>query len=329
MIFGGQFNRFVWPCVAFWALDRLIRLARIIYSSVLPRLLKNVRATATYDKQSEMIRLDVTDFIRHSELSPGLFYYIYAPGALRGYESHPMTLCSWSHKVPSSPGVSSVPSLTDDKDHIEAEGTTYSLSSLEDSENVSHSFLIRPYQGFTGRLREKITASTEAQASCQITVLLEGPYGRVLDLTTYSNVLTIVGGSGITAAVSHTNKLLRTESTAVKIVWAVPQRHLVDDVAQHELGSVLGHPRLDMEVYLTEGAIVEDKALEPQGPYRIHFGRPNILAAMTDARRKCSTSLAIVSCGTPPMSDACRRAVVELLKEPGAGVGYFDETMTW
>jgi hypothetical protein len=39
--------------------------------------------------------------------------------------------------------------------------------------------------------------------------------------------------------------------------------------------------------------------------------------------------LAIVSCGTPPMSDACRRAVVDTLKQDGPEVGYFDETMTW
>jgi NAD(P)H-flavin reductase len=169
----------------------------------------------------------------------------------------------------------------------------------------------------------------ESKSSCQVTVLLEGPYGASLDLSSYSNVLVIAGASGITAAISHTHHVLQSESVSVHIIWAVPQKHLVDDVSAHELAAVLGHPRVNMEVYLTGAAVVADDAITPRASYKVHFGRPDVLAVMAEARSKCSSNLAIVSCGTPPMSDACRRAVVEILKQDSPEVGYFDETMTW
>jgi hypothetical protein len=73
----------------------------------------------------------------------------------------------------------------------------------------------------------------------------------------------------------------------------------------------------------------EEDAIVPLAAYKIHFERPDILATMEDARWKCLQDLAVVSCGTAPMSGACRRAIVELLKQDGPGVGYFDETMAW
>ena len=208
------------------------------------------------------------------------------------------------------------------------EHTTRSLRTANDDE-ICHSFLIRPYEGFTGRLREQLAASLESESSCQITVLLEGPYGNLLDLSRFSNILVIAGGSGITAAISHTHHVLRAEALHVQIVWAAPQKHLVDDISSHELAAVLDHPRVSMEVFLTGAAVVEPDAMTPHAPYKVHLGRPDVLSTMEQARSKCSESLAIVSCGTPPMSDACRRAVVDLLKQDGPETGYFDEMMTW
>ena len=324
-IFDGKFNGFIWPCVVIWSLDRLIRLVRIAYCSLLPRLLKGVKATATYDRDSEMIRLDVTDFLSDAKIRPGIFYYLYASGAIRGYESHPFTLCSRRR----NPGSSSTTISSAETKAYGTEDCTSSSPSIAESQELCHSFLIRPYGGFTARLRNQLAASLEGRSSSQITVLLEGPYGKSLDLSSYSNILVIAGGSGITAAISYTHHLLQHERVSVQIVWAVPQKHLVDDLCAHELASVLGNARVAMEVYLTNAAALEEDAIVPHAPYKVHFGRPNVLVAMECARSKCLRNMAIVSCGTPPMSDACRRAIVEVLKQDGPSVAYFDETMTW
>lgn len=71
----------------------------------MPRFTKGVKATATYDRTTEMVRLDITDFMPENRVVPGLYYYLYMPAGLRGYESHPFTLCSWrrSGSTPTSP----------------------------------------------------------------------------------------------------------------------------------------------------------------------------------------------------------------------------------
>lgn len=159
-----------------------------------------------------------------------------------------------------------------------------------------------------------------------MTVLLEGPYGNILDLSRLSNVLIIAGGSGIVAAVSHTHRLLRKGLTSVHIVWAVPQRHLVDDVCEHELGSVMRNNRVTMDVYLTGS---QPDALSPHAPYKIHYGRPELFGVMENARKNCAKDLAVVEFVTPAMSDACRKTFVQLLETPGPEVEFFSETMTW
>lgn len=71
----------------------------------MPRFTKGVKATATYHRTTEMVRLDITDFMPDKKIVPGLYYYLYMPAGLRGYESHPFTLCSWrrSGSNPASP----------------------------------------------------------------------------------------------------------------------------------------------------------------------------------------------------------------------------------
>lgn len=261
-------------------------------------------------------------------IRPGIFYYLYAPDSIRGYESHPMTLCSWKRAVNCSPTSSERQYFDNVKGDTKVRCTTSSATRVGSGE-ICHTFLIRPYKGFTGRLRSQLASSLEIRPSCQVTVLLEGPYGNFLDLSSYSNILIVAGGSGITAAISHTHHVLQSESVSIQIIWVVPQKALVDDVSAHELAAVLEDPRVNMEVYLTSEAIVENDGLTSRAQYEVHLGRPDVLVAMEQARFRCAGNLAVVSCGTPPMSDACRRAVVEMLKQDGPEVGYFDETMTW
>lgn len=87
-----------------------------------------------------------------------------------------------------------------------------------------------------------------------------------------------------------------------------------------------------MVIYLTSAAEREPHdapKLPLSSPYEVRFGRPNLEAAMRDHRQQASVSLAIVTCGTPQMSDVCRAAVVSILGEEGVPVEYINETMIW
>lgn len=185
----------------------------------------------------------------------------------------------------------------------------------------------------TGRLQKKLLSSDTSVTSMQQTIFLEGPYGEKLDLSGYSDVLVVCGGSGITAAISHTHFLMAENScTRIHISWAVPQRQLPDDICANELASAIHSDRVKMVVYLT--SVAEEEAHDPakipaHPPYEIRFGRPDIEAVLREHRQMATKSLAVVTCGTPQMSDVCRKAVVSVLGEEGVELGYYNETMVW
>lgn len=322
--FGTDASGFLWFCIAIWAFDRLLRLARTIYLGVFPRFFKGVKATATYDKSADIIRLDVTDLLPNKEVTPGLFYYLYAPGNIRGYESHPFTLCSW-RRVASAPAQAQSTSIAEKESQQESQSTTDSNELTPEGETV-HSLLIRPYGGFTGRLRDQLASSSDVSASSEITVFLEGPYGCKSDLRAFSDVLVIAGGNGITSAISHSSFLLPTQATSVHVVWAVPSLCLVDNVCQHELREATRDPKFNLTVYETRKA--EEKAA-PELSCAVKPGPLDIEATIREARENCAKNLAVVICGPPRMADACRAAVVKVMGESGPGIEFYNEALTW
>jgi len=88
-------------------------------------------------------------------------------------------------------------------------------------------FIIHPYDGFTGRLRESAISG-----SINHRVLVDGPYGETQPFHKYENVLFIVGGTGIVVPLSyldmHLNKNSRT--TSVQIIWAVREHDFLTAV---------------------------------------------------------------------------------------------------
>lgn len=322
-IFDGEFSFFIWPCIAIWSIDRILRLGRIIYMST-----NGVKATASYDASTRILRLDVTEILTEKPIVPGQFYYLYMPDGLRGYESHPFTLCSWYRSDAQADTSSKGPF-----DDIEIKTNVRSSSEDDSNCDLAHTFLIQVHGGMTDRLQKKLATSIESGVTRQ-TILLEGPYGDPLDLSHYSDVLIVCGGFGITAAISHANFLVSKSSctTRVVIVWAVRQQHLADDVCSKELAIVLQNKRVSMLVYLTKAAKEgsQDPAeMSQDPPYEIRFGRPDIKRIMKEYRQKSTRNLAIATCGTPQMADVCRAAVVSLLREPGVDVGYFNNNMMW
>lgn len=334
IIFDGEFNYFLYPCIAIWVLDRMLRLKSLVLVSVMPRIFKGVKATVTCNPDTDMIRLDVTAFLGNTQIAPGVYYYLYIPDALRGYESHPFTLCSWRKPQAANSEPLSPADVVKEKESdlsIRPALRDYSTGS-----EIAHTLLVRPYEGMTGRLQRKLLSKASITPAQQ-TVFLEGPCGRKLDLSTYSEVLVVCGGSGITAGISHASFLAEKNSqTRMHIYWAVPQRELADDVCANELASVLEAGRLNMTVHLTSDAEDEEGIPEHhrgrskhRQPYEVILGRPDIEAVMRRHRNLATRNLAILTCGPPQFSDACRAAVVKILGEEGVEVGWYNESMTW
>lgn len=309
-----------------WALDRCLRYGRVIVVSLLPRL-KGVKALATYDQQTDMIRLDVTDYFGGKQPRPGTFYYLYEGLSLRGYENHPFTLCTWRDSDGSERSSQSE-SIDRPNDFDDKEMGSVVVSNANQIGSLRHTLLIRPYSGYTARLREKLMASKET-TSCSATLLLEGPYGEHINLQKHSDVLIVAGGSGITAAISQSYAFLSSNNKAsLRIIWAVRKLDLVDNICAHELRVALESDRIHLEVFLTPVKTLNDSTVA-SGKYTIHTGRPDIYSEISKAREISLNSLAVVCCGKPKMADACRKAVVGALGKPGVDVEFYNETSGW
>lgn len=357
---GMQYNGYVWACVAIWAFDRLLRIARVMF---LNKLGRRTMALATYDLEGHVVRLEVQPTI-NIRPQPGTYYYIYVLSGLRFYESHPFTLSSWqvgSQQMASLPDIPATPtsetssssSLAQDEKKGATSRVTPSFESpsttsthLTTSNKPTLSFLIRPVAGFTRRLRTlalRGSAKNTTQTSSTVSILIEGPYGTAAPVNTFDHVLYIIGGTGITVALAYLRESanlrqkpnyhrLRQE----KLVWVARQRALVADVAAREL-SELASKSLKVQAYITDeciaAAAVGGEGKNPLGGVEgvgMHAHRPDVAAlVLREAEEMRGAKLAVVVCGPGGMADDVRSGVVEALRRGYAGVELFEESFTW
>lgn len=336
---------FIWTCVAFWAIDRLVRFFKIFYT-MLRTGGRRIKTTATFDQNAGIIRLDVSSlFHEQSVPRPGAYYHIYEPKQWRGYENHPFSLCSWSES-PTPP--STILALEDEKHKSEPTVMDVTEDASTDSRTATsgaerkvsrkHTFLIRPQAGWTQRLAKKLSSS--GINSTQLTLLYEGPYGQQITLNRHSDTLMILGGSGITAAISHISQLIETSPhhRTIRILWVARTWSFCHAILQNELAHLLqSHHdthKLQLEIYLT----ADDEKLPPPpsatANYKVFAGRPDIEKAIFESRDNAARDLGVFCCGPTSMGLACRDAVGRVLKDNGQQQGNKDvrlyyESFSW
>lgn len=215
-------------------------------------------------------------------------------------------------------------------------------SDCQDLVPSSMIFLIRPYSSFTHRL----------QSSCLLhpsspRILVEGPYGSPPPLHAFTNIIFLVGGTGIAVPLSNFSSLLSSKLTAnITIVWAVRELAFLDSVIAtdlHILGA-LKSEKTELRVYVTKDAdrvdIIEGDEWEGVHQVRrldetgkrvtVRSGRPDIRTEVEDAVEGVEKgSLAVVACGPGEMADEARRAVVHILGRGENKVEYFEESFKW
>jgi len=335
-IFNGEYDGYIWPCLFIWILDRILRLLRIL--SFNPRFW-NTKATTTYNPDSNIVRLTVPYSTSLMNPQPGTYYYLYILNDLRVWENHPFTVAyattekepsdsespslgtiSPPHRVPSPP--------VEDSDPIElssTEGTLLLPSSCPPSSLV---FLIRPYDGFTSRLRD-----SAAFGSAWPRVLVEGPYGDSQPFHTFDSILFIVGGTGIAVPLSYLDRLLGDDSRtkSIHLIWAVREHAFLNEVVQTDFRNALENERVSLTAFVTKDEVDKpDQLSASPASLRVCSGRPNVPEEVElAASNSRHGSLAVVACGPAQMSDEARRAVVTMLGRGCGQVEYFEESFKW
>ena len=220
MLIGAYFHseRFaygylIWPSFALWALDRAIRLARVVYYNHL--YFGSHKSAPRLDATAELISPHVVRLRMqrppHFRWAPGQTVFLIVPG-VAGFplETHPFTIASVD-----APFLLDGPigdSAVDDK--------SSALASKEEAWKEL-TFLINVHAGFTKRLAA--CASTEKH----VRVLVDGPYGFAPFLDADDTVVLVGGGTGITftlatflGVVSHV-KRGKSRCQKVVFVWSV------------------------------------------------------------------------------------------------------------
>lgn len=322
---------FIYPCLLIWVFDRFLRTLRILAFN---NRFWNTKATATYDVDSHLVTLRVPCDKAWLKPQPGTYYYIYVlDDLLYAHQNHPFTLAYVSTdterndiRLPLSP-LSSRPSTqrTDSDDSSELDALLQSPTSASNSPSLV--FLVRPYDGFTSRLAERA-----ASHRTSLRVLVEGPYGHTVPLRTFSNVLFLVGGTGIAVPLSHLASLLSGCSSVVslRIVWAVREHAFLASVLR-EFCTLLDDERVVLEVHVTQDVKnTEDVPLDGMKRVKWMPGRPDVLSSVEEATKEAGCErLAVVACGPAKMADETRKACVDMLGRGFGGVEYFEESFKW
>ncbi|USP77444.1 hypothetical protein yc1106_04718 [Curvularia clavata] len=326
---AGEWNIFIWPCVVIWVVDRVARLARIVAFNRRPF---SINARATYDPNSHLIRLDIEGDKSLIAAQPGSYYYIHMLDDVRyAHQSHPFTLAFVSSNTTSPSNTSLAAAsprsgLMNDRFSSSTESDTL-LSTDVPKPLTNLVFLVRPYNGFTSRLRSSCLLHPR-----KIRVLVEGPYGHSIPLETFFSVVFVVGGTGIAVPLSYLRHLVSRSSPAprVKIVWAV-REHAFLELVLRSVDNLLADERIEMEVHITRDDGYRDEDLvKGFENIRIMGQRPDVhevvKKAVEEARHR---RIAVVGCGPALMVDQTRKASVKMLGMGYKDVEYFEESYKW
>ncbi|KAL7897248.1 ferric reductase like transmembrane component domain-containing protein [Trichoderma sp. SZMC 28014] len=272
-IFDGEYNPYLWPLVAIWSFDRFLRIVRVVYCNLHVRLRKKALqrsvAAISYDQDANIVRIQINT---HVKPKPGQHYYLYQPFRFTGWENHPFTLAYWSQSTEETVQIQGGSPTTNN-----AINPPSRIHAVAGDEYIL-SFWIRPYDGWTRRLRDmclKSISTSKLSAVSRETLLLEGPYGMAEPLWAFDEVLLIAGGSGIAAMIpyilDHVSRAVagQTRIRGLTLVWSDRKQAYLRRIAQQELAAALIRDDVRCIFYCTDAAKVSIDSLPLPSPDEI------------------------------------------------------------
>ncbi|KAF2083679.1 hypothetical protein K490DRAFT_51054 [Saccharata proteae CBS 121410] len=372
----GEYNPYLWPLVAIWSFDRLLRIIHLIACNVRLKLGSSAmgsEAVATYNKDADVIRLEITPSSALLKPGPGQHYFLYQPASWKGYENHPFTLGAWTTDSTAEWAASTdlqdrhtakdqtASGITPASDSSSATSTSGQAGSKREKTSVADRrgrmqlvFWIRPYDGWTRRLRDACLGSRE-EGIVRSTLLIEGPYGERAPLHNFETVLLFAGGTGISSAIpyiqDHVERVSRQGAAGcrtrrLRLFWTSRQPAFLREVATRELQPALELEEFDATLFCTGAGKSMDSSTdastalgEKSGTWSgagarltMRSGRPDMRSLIRSSAFDVTAEggrIAVLLCGPTAMADEARGAVHAAMKEGCRGIEYVEETFGW
>jgi hypothetical protein len=361
------FNAYLWVPIGIWALDRALRGARIVLLNVNFALGTKTpkKTTATYDEKSNVITLEMKMSSRLLKSRPGDYFFLYEPLSIRGYENHPMTAASYQQLLDGrgknddelyrTRSVSISSCVEDEEDATNSspllgattpKDTTRAFSTMQYESRAT--FLIRPYDGWTRRLRDKCKASRNGRYHPWI--LAEGPYGHELPLHAYDTTLFIVGGTGISVPIPYLQQLAndghgrkktcdeeegfaegdpltglaQAPTRHMRLIWTAREPRFLRQVYTGYLEDSIASGHLQADLHCSSWAAGRQEAVVPpvggseylaaeddgSKDVQITGGRPDLDAMLGETVRNLAAQrLAVVVCGPTALTRSVKSAI--------------------
>ncbi|KAI0635361.1 iron reductase [Trametes polyzona] len=328
-----KFGFYVWPCFIVWGLDRVIRLARLVFYNHL--YFGFSKSSGQLDASLELLSPHLVRLHLkrppHFRWTPGQTAFLSMPAVSKfPIESHPFTIASVDARY----------ALNDTRTGRSADAEKNGAEDDADATLYWNElvFLVHVREGYTRRLADN------AATGRKVKVLVDGPYGFSPDLDSDDTVVLVAGSSGVSFTLSTFLGVLshvksgKSICRKVVFIWCIRDPTHIEWVsAALSRALELASSDLDISVRIfvtapgghsiaREGSWNEDESVhssEGTSPVaktrpsslldfptvQIAQGRPDLAVLLHEQVETNTGRLSVTVCGSQGIARACRRAL--------------------
>lgn len=312
-------RRYVNWMISLWILERLARIARIIYRNISYRSCTKVTVEAM---PGEACRVTF-DIRRPWRFTPGCHVYAYLPGVSL-WMSHPFSI-AWSEVRPTP-----YPSLEDEK--LPSNKSDLGLPVINRM-TTSISLVMCKRTGMTSRLYNKAKASPTGIITMYGAI--EGPYGGHESLDSYGTVVLFAGGVGITHQLSYVRHLIEGNEAGtvatrkIVLVWSVRTTETLEWIRPW-MDQILVLPNrrqmLKILLFVTKPRSAREVVSRSE-TVLMYPGRANPRVILEKEMKTRVGAVAVTVCGPGAFADDVRAATREQIGE--GTIDFVEESFTW
>ncbi|KAF3089650.1 hypothetical protein TWF569_010703 [Orbilia oligospora] len=311
--------------IAFWSLDRFIRLVRVFYRNISTKSMTKVKVEAL-DGDACRVTFELA---RPWTFKPGQHVYIYFP-TVSYWQSHPFSL-AWSSNVSKQGGV--IQNKLHEEGYASGDLPIDEKNATIGPTTTQMSLLVARREGMTKALYEKANAAPNRTITLR--GFVEGPYGGMHQLESYGTTLLFAGGIGITHQLGYVRQLIEKYQAGacatrkITLIWVVKttdQVKWIEPYMREILSMDKRREVLKVLVYITRPK-ADITQVSPTGSVELRPGRPNFDQIMDTEVAESIGTVAATVCGPGPFQDSVRAAVRNQLHR--VEMDFYEESFTW